>query len=131
MNVLTTVISVRGKDPLVLRAHPLFVYVGRPVRGWSGSPYSNPFKVSCPGRSDITAEDVVARFERWLRTGEHSSEEYPKAMARRREAILGGLTSLRGKHLGCWCGDWKHGQPEIACHAVVLAKLADEPMAAV
>jgi hypothetical protein len=35
------------------------------------------------------------------------------------------LHELRGKTLGCWCGCWKPGEPELLCHAVVLAKLAN------
>jgi hypothetical protein len=32
---------------------------------------------------------------------------------------------IHGKTLGCWCGEWKPGEPKIACHAVVLAKMTD------
>jgi hypothetical protein len=38
---------------------------------------------------------------------------------------LANLYRIRGKALGCWCGDWEPGLPEIQCHAVTLAKFAD------
>lgn len=103
----TTVMCLRGRqsDHALLDSE-LFVYVGRPMYrgGWSlhGHVLANPFSVGRHG----TAEQVVARYERWL-------AEHPRLLARE-------LPTLRGKQLGCWCPD---GQP---CHARVLAQLADE-----
>ena len=84
-------------------AHPLVVhckrarydvYVGRP------SKWGNPFAI---GR-DGTREQVIARYERWLRS---------------RPELLAQLGELEGKTLGCWCA------PR-ACHGDVLARLVAE-----
>jgi hypothetical protein len=84
-------------------AHPLVVhckrarydvYIGRP------SKWGNPFAI---GR-DGTREQVIARYERWLRS---------------RPELLAPLGELEGKTLGCWCA------PR-ACHGDVLARLAAE-----
>lgn len=70
------------------------VYVGRPT------PWGNPFII---GR-DGTRQEVIAKYERWLRS-------QPDLMAR--------LPELKGRDLRCWCA------PK-ACHADVLLKLANE-----
>lgn len=98
---MTTVITVRSRDRAALLADPSFVYVGRRCAGWLASPWGNPFK----------GPEAVSRFAEWLG---------------RNEKLLSRLPELKGKTLGCWCGTWKPGEPEIPCHAVVLAKLADE-----
>jgi hypothetical protein len=126
---MTTVISVRGRDRAELRADPNFVYVGRAVPrvGWSNSDFGNPFVLSrWPKRG-------VSLFERCLLAGMKQGT-YPEEMLclswRFRPLtywmpMANALPLLRGKVLGCWCGEWRPGEPEIACHAVVLAKLAD------
>ena len=53
---------------------------------------------------DGTREQVIARYERWLRS---------------RPELLAQLGELEGKTLGCWCA------PR-ACHGDVLARLAAE-----
>lgn len=70
------------------------VYIGRP------SKWGNPFEI---GR-DGTRAQVIARYERWLRS-------HPELLAE--------LDELAGKTLGCWCA------PR-ACHGDLLARLADE-----
>lgn len=71
------------------------VFVGR------GSPFGNPFVI---GR-DGTREDVIAKFDAWLRT-----QPEKVALVKR---------FLRGKVLGCYCA------PR-ACHGDVLARIANE-----
>lgn len=99
----TTVVCLKGRrdDPEIQGV----VYVGRPMYqgGWrlAGHLLANPFKVGQHG----TAEDVVAKYERWLNA-------HPDLVARE-------LPKLRGKRLGCWC---REGAP---CHARVLAARAD------
>ena len=83
---MTTVVNVRRSK--------CDVYVGRPT------PWGNPFKVGPDG----TREEVIAKYEAWLRA-------QPKLMAR--------LPELRGKVIGCWC-------KPLACHGDVLARFADE-----
>ncbi len=73
------------------------VYVGRP------SKWGNPFEI---GR-DGTRAQVIARYERWLRS---------------QPQLLAELDELAGKTLGCWCA------PR-ACHGDLLARLAREPAA--
>ena len=100
---VTTVVNLKGH-----RDDPGFadvVYVGRALRrgGWdlAGSPLANPFRL---GR-DGTRAEVVARYREYLLS---------------RPDLLALLPGLRGKRLGCWCA------PE-ACHADVIAELADAP----
>lgn len=64
------------------------------------SVWGNPFVIGVHG----TREEVVAKYEAWVKT-------QPKLMAT--------IPTLKGKMLSCWC----HPQ---ACHADVLARLADE-----
>jgi hypothetical protein len=43
-----------------------------------------------------------------------------------RPDLLPRLLELGGKVLACWCCDWPgHGEPKKACHAMLLARLAD------
>ncbi|WP_211180467.1 DUF4326 domain-containing protein [Streptomyces sp. RLA2-12] len=99
----TTVVCLKGRrdDPEIRDV----VYVGRPMYqgGWhlAGHLLANPFKVGKHG----TAEEVVARYEKWL-------DAHPELVARE-------LPKLRGERLGCWCPE---GEP---CHARVLAERAD------
>lgn len=126
----TIVISVRGRNREALLADPDFVYVGRRCAGWPASPWGNPFKVGPMPRGQHgftlgtgtdkcpTAEEAVRRFEDYLRRGGMAHPPHNFVMRDR-------IAELRGKTLGCWCGDWMPGEPEIACHAVVLARLAE------
>jgi hypothetical protein len=117
----TTVISVRGRDRLALQADPYFIYVGRsvPRLGWKGSIWGNPHKINhlACGRQDAVArffEDLTDALQGRAAIGESFRE-----MARR-------LPDLRGKTLGCYCCDWRPGEPIVTpCHAIVIAKLAD------
>jgi hypothetical protein len=99
----TTVVCLKGRqgDPEIEGV----VYVGRPMYrgGWrlAGHLLANPYRVGRHG----TAEEVVARYEKWL-------DAHPELVARE-------LPKLRGRRLGCWCPE---GEP---CHARVLAERAD------
>ena len=99
----TTIVNLTGH-----RDDPGFadvVYVGRAMHrgGWrlAASPLANPFRI---GRDGSRAE-IVARYRDYLLG---------------RPDLLALLPGLRGKRLGCWC------VPE-ACHATVIAELADAP----
>jgi hypothetical protein len=134
---MTTVISVRGKSRDELEADPNFVYVGRavPRTRWKASKWGNPFKAGCSREVPFiflqraAVEKSIDRFVvipiDWLvLTSEQAVDlfrRYVLASPSHRER----LGELRGKTLGCWCGGWRPGQPDIACHAVCLAKLAD------
>jgi hypothetical protein len=80
---------------------PYDVYVGR------GSKWGNPFSHR-PSRFDTihvaTREEAVARHAEWIKT---------------QPQLLAALPELRGKRLGCHCGE------DQACHAQTLADLAD------
>ncbi|MEV5348960.1 DUF4326 domain-containing protein [Streptomyces achromogenes] len=99
----TTVVCLKGRraDPEIQGV----LYVGRPMYqgGWRlhGHPLANPYRVGRHG----TAEEVVARYEKWL-------DAHPELVARE-------LPKLKGRRLGCWCPE---GEP---CHARVLAVRAD------
>ena len=77
---------------------PNTVYVGRPTK------WGNRFKVG----PTMTAERAASLYA--------SMVPYVKSLD---------FAELKGKNLACWCGDWKPGEPEIDCHAVVLLKLAN------
>lgn len=126
-----SVVSVRGRKPDVLRADSDFVYVGRwHPAGWPKSKWANPF------RSGMSREEAVMLFYRlahaelplWELGGPkaRSPVEWFGLYLRCRDDLLGALPELAGKRLGCWCGEWSDGQPDIGCHAVVLAKLANK-----
>lgn len=73
--------------------------------------WGNPFLVG-PER---TQREAVECFQAWLTTP-HITAGIPE----KKQAILDGLESLRGKNLACWC---KPGTP---CHADVLLHLANK-----
>ncbi len=77
------------------RTAPNAVYVGRP------SPFGNPF---VSGR-DGTRDDVIAKFEHWIRA--------------RPELVERVKAELKGKSLICWCAPRR-------CHADVLLRIANE-----
>jgi len=112
----TTVISVRGRKRAELEADPDFVYVGRRVRygDWPDTIWGNPFKPA--GKTKAALTECFRKFRHALK----SSVE-PR-FVRMRER----LHQLRGRKIGCWCGEWKPGEPEIPCHACVLAVAANE-----
>lgn len=82
------------------------VYIGRavPRKGLRRSIWHNPFVVG----KDGTREEVIAKFEAYLRS---------------RPDLLTRLPELRGKRLGCWC---KAHDREVPCHGDVLVKLVEE-----
>lgn len=126
--MLTTVTTVRGLRPDEFLADPKNLYVGRAMwrQGWKESPFRNPFKVGeWDSPVDLFEESLFAALAR--------SEPPPEMLAlpRRDFDAFAGMVlrlhrgELHGKTLGCWCGAWKPGGPEIGCHAVVLAKLGN------
>jgi hypothetical protein len=130
--IATRVISVRGLNPAVMLADPNFAYVGRKCYGWPGSPWGNPFRVYS-SRMQSFDNRLVGGL--WLAEASKAIGDLPpleKAVELHRRWILSqpdylaNLYRLRGKALGCWCGAWTPGEPEILCHAVTLARLADE-----
>ena len=126
MSKKTTVVNVRGRDRAELEADPNFEYVGRRTgRGgakeWPASVFGNPFKTQ--GSYDASA--VVRDFEAELRIA--VNEPASNRADARFVAMAAKLHTLKGKRLGCWCCDWPgEGKPSKPCHAVVLARLADE-----
>jgi hypothetical protein len=126
----TTVVNVRGKVPADLLADPDFVYVGRPVyRGrhnWHGSPWGNPFRVGMgrPAAVRLLGRDLDC-YPRAESLDRYLCFKFYRAWLHERSDLAGRLPGLRGKRLGCWCGDWCPGDPLIYCHAVILAGLAD------
>lgn len=91
------------------------VIVSRPSR------FGNPCKVSL--MQEMGYEDphaaAAANFRAWL-AGNRSDAPTDEA-DRRRERILDGLPSLRGKDLACTC------RPDQACHADYLLRVANLP----
>lgn len=122
MDKLTTVISVRGRKREELEADPDFLYVGRAVRftEWNNrSIFANPFSAKeYPDAAEVFRIMLTREID-GLKTDAPGYVHHFKAM-------IPHLSETRGKTLGCWCGEWKPGDPEIPCHAVVLAKLANE-----
>lgn len=112
----TTVISVRGRDRLELEADHGFIYVGRsmPRQGWRDKGWGNPY----PFRQHRNAAELFARDLADALEGRGNPHPKVVAIARR-------LPELCGKTLGCWCGSWEPGDPDIGCHAVALAKFAN------
>ncbi len=73
---------------------PNDVYIGR------GSIWGNPFKIGADG----TREEVVSKYERYLRI---------------RKDLLERLPELKGKNLVCFCAP-------LACHGDVLKKALED-----
>lgn len=129
----TTVINVRGKDRAALQADPLFLYVGRRCAGWPASPFGNPFRV---GMDPIQAVNLLTTDDYpkpyWiafdgLLTAAKAVECYEKRLRFHRPDLMARLPELKGRRLGCWCCDFDGiAAPPRPCHAVVLARLADE-----
>jgi hypothetical protein len=126
---VTTVINVRGHHRLNLIGREDFRYCGRACWGWPASPFSNPFVVGWP------ADKVRRAVERHLPGVEYASGEPLRArdavdlfvvlLGRDRE-MQRRLPELVDKRLGCWCLDWRPGQPiKVPCHAVHLARMVN------
>jgi hypothetical protein len=109
---------MRGKVVNIRDKLPFDVYVGRPA-GAVKFHYGNPFGYIYGSKVAVlvgSRQESVEMFEKWLRGQAHQDLEQE-----RRQWILSQLPNLRGKTLACWCGKG------MACHAIVLAKMADEP----
>lgn len=117
MSKLATVISVRGRKLDELLVNPDFVYVGRAVgrNWWPASKWGNPFPYP-------RFRDAVDQFRYRLALAISGEILDSTWHAEEFRVMAVSLPELQGKTLGCWCGHWEPGQPEIACHAVVLAK---------
>ena len=97
----------------------------RRVKGWKMP--ENTVSVCRPGRfgnpfmvgPDRTQRQSVDCFRSWLTTP-HITAGIPE----KKQAILDGLESLRGKNLACFC------KPGTACHADVILDLANATMEA-
>jgi hypothetical protein len=136
---MTTVINVRGRKRAELEADPDFIYVGRrvPRAGWPDSPWGNPFKVGMDsieavrlfdhwGQSGIVDRQVICVIDEATLDAE-AAVEFCRQWVVSCPALRARLPELRGKILGCWCCDWDGtGEPSRPCHAVILARLADE-----
>lgn len=94
------------------------------------TPFGNPFSAD-----DLEPAKAVALFRAWI-CGKISPAELSSSLphnavhflliARRR--LLGGLPSLRGKNLACWCPLPREGEPDM-CHAATLLELANRETA--
>lgn len=91
----------RPRDPSA------WVYIGRAMPAYrvAASPWANPFRI----RVDGTREQVIAKYEEWIRA-------QPSLLAR--------LPELRGKVLCCWCKTEE--EPDRPCHGDVLVALIEE-----
>ena len=93
----------------------------RRVKGWRMP--ENTVSVCRPGRfgnpfmvgPDRTQRQAVECFRAWLTTPYITA-----GIPEKKQAILDGLESIRGKNLACFC------QPGTACHADVLLDLAND-----
>jgi hypothetical protein len=91
------------------KREPYDLYIGR----GPGSVFGNPWVIGPDG----SREEVIDRYETWLRTGRGFG--HPEATETRRRVILASLPELRGKTLGCWCAPQR-------CHGEVLLALLGE-----
>jgi len=123
------VVSVRGRLLDLTGVEDVW-YVGRsaPRAKLKGSLWKNPWKVD----EFDSPEQCVAHYAAMARIvlghcgpGTFDTRlEDNRLWYRFKDSILQSHT-LIGKTLACWCCDWKYGQPEPSCHAVVLWKLAN------
>lgn len=93
---------------------PYDQYIGRSSYKDNGK-FGNPWVIGTHG----TREEVIEKYDRWLRTGENFGNL--SATPERRNEILENLMELEGKVLGCWCN-----YPIEACHGEVLIALINE-----
>lgn len=118
---MTSVINVRtAKDPAE------FLYVGRRCKhirfGWlKASPFANPYKVA-HGADESMKRACLDLYRSWLRNTLNSDG----VLRRHLRMLTHGITDPA---LGCWCGAWSPGEPELLCHAVILAKTIDLDLA--
>jgi|GEM_PF-3218933 len=127
--IKTTVISVRGQDYESLMANPDFVYVGRRVHytKWqTPSVFANPYSVhSFPSNALAFFEADLALAYLGLivpkRMDRHGKSHHYEDQFR---AMIPRLGELRGKTLGCWCGNYPEN-PDLVCHARLLAELVN------
>jgi hypothetical protein len=102
----TTVVNVRGMTDADLEREGV-VYVGRPTRRAKaaacrkGHPLGNPFVGE--GALDRYIDHVLSRPD-----------------------LLALLPALKGRALGCWCGSWRPGEPDLMCHATIIAMLIED-----
>ena len=96
-----------------LRYEEYQVYVGRSRNGMHfGNPFSHK-QDTLASVQLLTREAAVRAYEDWL-----LGVDYLWLEQERREWILQRLPTLKGRSLGCYCSP-------LACHADVLAKLAE------
>lgn len=128
---MTSVTSVRRRKIEELSAIPEFLYVGRavPRSGWGQtSRWSNPWRVADFSSPEACLVHYTAMVARVVSGDSRNPTNEFVRRAYDWELFVHGIQTahlLRGRVLGCWCGEWQPGQPDIPCHAVVLAKLAE------
>lgn len=93
---------------------PFDVYIGRPKTGYSWG-YGNPFSIGYDGNR----EEVIKKYESWLKTGNNFGNG--NAKQERRQWILDHIHELKNKTVGCWCSF-----PKEDCHGRILLELANE-----
>jgi hypothetical protein len=108
----TRVVTVRTCSPEDV------IYVGRRVsrRRLLAHPLANPFKL----RRNATPEEVGAcleKYQAWL--DQWDPDQLRRELQALREEVL-----RTGLPLGCWCGNYPEN-PDLQCHAVVLARRID------
>jgi hypothetical protein len=69
------------------------IFIGRP------SKWGNPFRIG----KDGTREQVIEKYRNWIS---------------KNPDLLGSISELRGRVLGCWC-------KPLSCHGDILAELAE------
>jgi hypothetical protein len=79
-----------------------YLYIGRPMSGFIGSAFANPFKLR-RGASHDERMECLAGYREWL-IG--------------RDDLMSLVPNLRGHRLGCWCAP-------LPCHGHVLKELAE------
>lgn len=113
MNVYR-VVSVRGikvDDPR--RAGILYLGRRNTLCGWKPHPLANPNVLPAQATKEQRAANLC-EYLLWLLALQDVQEQLRRVEIETAE----GETPL-----GCWCGDWSPGQPDLLCHAVVVAKL--------
>lgn len=126
----TTVVRVTKANRHELLTDPRFVWVGRACGrfGVKASIWGNPFKPTPNSLFWIGKEPVWNDETRAIATRQavaHFRACLETAIGEPWDTMRSRLPELRGKRLGCWCGSWSPGQPDIGCHAVVLARRAN------
>lgn len=117
----TIVVAVNGLDPVLWRADPLNLYVGRGVTlrsgrraglTWPNSGWGNPYKVNSQ-QTRYEREQVLVRFQQYVAGPEG-------------KLLRETLPRLFGRRLGCWCCDWDGiALPRPTCHACIYADWAN------